>query len=327
MKNVKRIGFAVLLLATATVLPLNAQKIKPPTIGGLVNGRYSWTNQDGNDHGFDLRRVRLSATGELTPKFDYKVQAEYETNVKVIDAYVRWKIDKRFNLQIGEFKVPFSQESLYGPTSWLTIENPTAVSKLNGYQDLTGIKANGRDVGAQIYGDLFPSKDKSFSYVSYKLGVFNGNGINTKDENNKKDIAGLLYIRPIKQLTLTAGRYQGNYGEKGEEKVKIRTSAGAEWKDSKLTVRSEYIGGKTGTKKSEGVYAVAGYFVSKYVQPILSYDYFKEDKDADEAQSNYQIGVNVLPIKHLIIQAAYTYKDFKVAKNASQVEVQGIVYF
>lgn len=327
MKKGKRICFAVSLLATAVILPAHAQKLKLPTIGGLLNFRYSWSNEDGNDHGFDVRRVRLSATGDLTPYLDYKVQAEYETSVKIIDAYIRWKIAKQFNIQIGEFKVPFSQETLYGPTSWLTIENPTVVSKLNGYQDVSGLKANGRDVGAQIYGDLFPAKGKDFSYVSYKLGVFNGNGINTKDENNKKDIAGLLYIRPVKQLTVTAGRYQGNYGEKGDEKVKIRTSAGAEWKDSKLTVRSEYISGKTGQIKSEGVYAVAGYFVSKYVQPVISYDYFKQDKDADEAQSNYQIGVNVLPIKHLRVQAAYTYKDYKVAKNASQFEIQGLISF
>lgn len=314
------------LLVVAAHLPVQAQKISLPKISGFVNARYSYSSDDNVAHGFDIRRVRLAASGEVTSKLDYKVQAEYESSVKIIDAYVRWKIAKPFNIQIGEFKVPYSQETLYGPTSWLTIENPTVVSKLNGYQDLSGLNVNGRDIGVQLYGDLLPSKN-GFSYVSYKVGVFNGNGINTKDNNNKKDFAGLLYIRPIKQLTLTGGHYQGHYGKLHEEHVRIRTSAGAEWKDGTLTVRSEYIHGNTAGQKSDGVYALAGVQVSKYVQPVISYDYFKPDKDGREEQHNYQIGVNVTPIKRVRIQAAYTYQKHLVGKDVNLAEVQGFLEF
>lgn len=327
MRKNYRIGFTAFLLAAAAILPAQAQKLSLPKISGLVNGRYSWSNEDGNDHGFDVRRVRLAATGDITPKLDYKIQAEYETNVKIIDAYVRWKIAKPFAVQIGEFKVPYSLETSYGPTTWQTIENPTPVAKLNGYQDISGLKANGRDVGILFYGDIFPSSDGSFSYLSYKAGVFNGNGINTKDNNNKKDVAAQLLVRPIKHLTLSGAHYQGNYGARHEEKVRVRQSAGFEWKDSQFTLRSEYLHGRTGNEKSNGAYATAAYKIGKYVEPVLSYDYFKQDTKGDEYQNDYQVGINVSPIKHLRIQAAYTFQDYKVAKNVHLVEVQGIIDF
>jgi hypothetical protein len=201
------------------------------------------------------------------------------------------------------------------------------VSRLNSYNDISGIKANGRDIGAMLYGDLFPSADRSFYYLSYQVGVFNGNGINTKDDNNRKDFAGLLKIHPLKELTLSAGHYQGSYGKLHEEHVRIRTSAGAEWKDKHLTLRSEYLHGNTAGIKSNGVYALAAWSVNRYIQPLLSYDYFEEDQSKDEHQNNFQVGVNITPVKRLRIQAAYTYQDYHVAKDIHLVELQSFIEF
>ena len=320
------------VLAVAAVLPTAAQELKAPKISGLVNARYAWSDKEGETHGFDIRRVRLAADGVLSDKLDYKFQAEYETSVKVIDAFLRWKIAPEVNVQIGEYKVQYSQETLYGPATWLTIENPAAVAKLNGYSDLSGLKANGRDVGVTLYGDLFNK------VISYRVGVFNGNGINTKDDNDKKDFAGLLWFRPLKELAFSVGHYQGAYGAKGDEHVRIRTSAGVEYKDERLTLRGEYLNGYTAGQKSDGAYATAAYWVSKAVQPVVSVDYFKADRDGDERlrvgeqssgmkQWNYQVGVNVIPIKKLRIQAAYTYTNNKVAHDVSQFETQFILQF
>ena len=309
------------VMAVAAVLPAPAQELKAPKISGLVNARYSWSDKEGETHGFDIRRVRLAADGVLSDKLDYKFQAEYETSVKVIDAFLRWKIAPEINVQIGEYKVQYSQETLYGPATWLTIENPAAVARLNGYNDISSLKANGRDVGVTLYGDLL---DKM---VSYRVGVFNGNGINTKDDNDRKDFAGLIWIRPINELAFSVGHYQGVFGAKGSEHVRIRSSAGVEYKDDLLTVRAEYLNGNTAGQKSDGAYATAAYWVSKTVQPVVSVDYFKADRDQAERQWNYQVGLNVVPVKKLRIQAAYTFIDNKVAKDANQLEAQFILQF
>ena len=313
------IGTFALLLAF--VVSADAQELTLPKISGLVNGRYSYNDKSEETHGFDIRRVRLAAEGELNKQLDYKFQAEYETSVKVIDAFFRWKINPAFNVQVGEYKVQFSQETLYGPANWLTIENPAAVAKLNGYNDLSGIKSNGRDVGVTFYGDLFGK------VLSYRLGLFNGNGINTKDDNNKKDFAGLLWFRPIEHLALSAGHYQGAYGARGEEHVSIRHSAGAEWKDKRLTLRSEYLYGNTAGQKSDGFYALGGYWLTDKVQPVVSVDYFKANRDADERQWNYQVGVNIVPVKKFRIQAAYTFTDNKIADDVNLLETQFVLQF
>ena len=307
------------MLSVVTVLPAVCQELKAPKISGLANVRYSWSDKEGETHGFDIRRIRLAADGVLGKKLDYKFQAEYETSVKVIDAFLRWKIRPELNVQIGEYKVQYSQETLYGPATWLTIENPVAVAKLNGYNDLSGLKANGRDIGITLYGDLLNK------VLSYRIGVFNGNGINIKDDNNKKDVAGLLWVRPAEGLALSVGQYLGYYGPKGEEKTRNRTSAGVEWKDKRLTVRSEYLYGKTDAQKSDGFYVTVAYFVIPQLQPIVSIDYFKADRDADERQWNYQVGLNWTPIKKLRIQAAYTYVNNKVTSDNNQLEAQFIL--
>ena len=67
--------------------------------------------------------------------------------------------------------------------------------------------------------------------------------------------------------------------------------------------------------------------MSDIVQPVVSVDYFKADRDADERQWNYQLGVNVNPIKRLRIQAAYTYTNNKVATDISQFETQFVLQF
>ena len=156
MKRLKVFRITLMsILLLVSVLPTASQELKAPKISGLINARYAWSDKEDATHGFDIRRIRLAADGVLSDKVDYKFQAEYETSVKVIDAYLRWKIAPEVNVQIGEYKVQYSQETLYGPATWVTIENPTAVSRLNGYNDLSGLKANGRDVGITLYGDLF----------------------------------------------------------------------------------------------------------------------------------------------------------------------------
>lgn len=192
---------------------------------------------------------------------------------------------------------------------------------MNGYSDLSGINANGRDIGISIYGDLFKK------VISYRLGVFNGNGINVKDNNNKKDFAGLIWVRPIPQLALTVGHYQGSFGALGDEHVRIRTSAGVEWKSKRLTARGEYLNGNTAGQKSDGFYGTVAYWVTSFLQPVVSVDYFKADRDAEEKQWNYQVGVNVQALKKLRIQAAFTYINNKVAKDVSQFETQFILQF
>jgi len=280
-----------------------------PRITGMLNVRYQYDESDKDHQGFDLRRVRLGLKGNLHKKLDYVFQAEYAGNVRIIDSYLRWKIRPEFNIQAGEFKVHYSMETFGGPADWLTTEIATAVNKLNGYSDLSGLAShkNGRDIGLMIYGAAVHKED--FDVLRYRLGVFNGNGINVKDDNRKKDVAAMLWVNPLRQLTFTGSYYCGSYGPHGADHVRNRASAGVEWKDSKLMVRSEYLWGHTSNTRQNGVYGQIGYRVHQFVQPVVQYDYMKFDNDQNGVkapyQHNLQIGLNVEPIDHFRIQAGY----------------------
>ena len=58
-----------------------------PKISGYVMGRYTY---NGDESTFRLRRVRVSLAGDITPKLDYKFQAEL-SSFKLLDAYVDYK--------------------------------------------------------------------------------------------------------------------------------------------------------------------------------------------------------------------------------------------
>ena len=60
---------------------------------------------------------------------------------------------------------------------------------------LGGKRGGGRDIGLMLYGTLFESADGSFPVLSYNLGVFNGNGINTKDDKPGHLLQTMLTVK------------------------------------------------------------------------------------------------------------------------------------
>ncbi len=297
-----------------------------PKVSGFINLRYRYDWED-DTNGFDIRRARLDFKGGLSDKLDYRLQVEFANSVKIIDAYFRYKIAGNLNVQAGEFKIPLSLESFqYGPTSLEVIDNSLVVSRLCNYSDVSGIKANGRDVGVSLNGSLF--RRKGYSLLDYSFGLFNGNGINVNDNNKSKDFSGMLIFNPVKQLSVAGYYYNGSYGDEGGGHSRERVGGGLKWTDSRLLVRSEYIYGRTGGTESEGVYAVAAYKVIPGLQLLLKYDYFQEDKSAgDSRERDYTLGLNYFPLKNVRLQANYVYKSVSSSGNHSYAALQTFVQF
>jgi len=78
----------------------------------------------------------------------------------------------------------------------------------------------GREIGLIVRGDLFPRVDYGYNYrqalLSYVVGIVNGNGINTPDDNDKKDLIGRLaltipaeYNSWLRQVTIGGTVYYG----------------------------------------------------------------------------------------------------------------------
>ncbi len=349
--NVKKLLTSLSTVALLASEVANAQnETKPkkdytpstPKVSGLINARYAYNSDAAKVNSFDLRRVRLAVGGNFGKTIDYKLQAEYETSVKIIDVFVRFKPVEAFNVQVGEFKVEYSQESQDGPATWITIENPAVINKLTGYNDVSGLSSNSRDVGIRIYGNV--GKREDYHVFGYKLGVYNGNGINLKDNDEYKNVAGFITLNPNKRLTLSAGEYIGHYTPEAVNADSIkagwdvndnaikrnRTSAGVTYKSDKLLIRSEYLYGQTGETEQQGAFATAAYTFAHGIQPLLSYGFYQKDLSAKaDYQNDFTIGVNWQPIKYLRGQLNYTLTKYaKSSKpNGNLLEAQLIATF
>ena len=79
-----------------------------------------------------------------------------------------------------------------------------------GFNDVCGLSATGRDMGAMLYGGFF--NRKGYSVLGYNFGVFNGEGLNVKDKNKSKDLVARLTLRPVRGLQIAGSYYWGEYG-------------------------------------------------------------------------------------------------------------------
>ena len=336
----KSLLLIVMMFALASLSTINAQEKKSLigdylSISGWMNIQYDYERQLQNDgvtldeiNTFNVRRARLDFKGNISKNLEFRVQADVAGSPKLVDGFVKIKLQKYFNIQVGQFKIPFTFENPQSPLTLEGVEYAQVISKLSGYSDMSGVKtySGGRDVGVMIYGNFFSFEHdgKEIPILTYKLGVFNGNGMNNKDANTLKDIAASIEVCPkVKGLMLAASYYGGNYYLNDNEKNanRDRLTFGGKYENGRLTVRSEYIVGKTEmsgndgiyTLNSDGFYVAGGYWFnmkSQKIRPVARYDFLRQDIENPKKNSTYyMVGLDWWPYNNLRLLVNYTLKD------------------
>ena len=314
---------------------MNLSAQEGPKISGFVQGLWQGNlNKDGDltSNTFQARRVRMSVDGTLIKGLTYKIQGDFVRKPMLVDFYVKYKVCDEFAIQAGQFKTPFTMESPINPVNLEIFDYGESVQKLGGYSDVCGVGSLGRDLGIMATGKLFKVEDKDFSLVEYSLGVFNGNGANEKDNNNRKDFVGKLEIHPmLKTVTLSGSYYYGLYDIVGDPTpaknihngTRVRWAAGAQYSDGDLMVRGEFINGTTGHYDvdengdlvlndwlSKGYYGVLGYnfkMGNQKLMPVLRYEHFTKDEAvANGGTAYYTVGINYWPVKSLNFKLDYS---------------------
>ena len=338
---------------------LNGKVDRMPKISGFVQGMYQANlDEDFNlsSNTFRMRRVRLSVDGTLFKGLTYKIQGDFTRSPMLVDAYVKYKACNAFAIQVGQFKTPFSIESPINPVNLEIFDYGESVQKLVGYSDVCGVGALGRDLGIMATGDLFPIKGEEgtdYHLVNYSLGVFNGNGANALDNNNRKDLVGRLEVHPgLKNLTLSGSFYYGKYTKDDNKNCdRKRWAAGVQYNDGNLVIRSEYLNGTTGYfnyivddnnnpieqyQFSNGYYAVAGYNIalgkdkSQKLMPVLRYEHFEPgDKMPDVFGSTnyYTAGINYWPIKSLNFKLDYSLIQQTIGEKTNSHRVVALLSY
>lgn len=281
---------------------------------------------------FTMMRVILMANAELTRKLSFFLMidaASTQASKHLHEYYAQYAFMPEFKVRVGQFKTPYTLENIISPTLLGTVN-------LNeGTRYMAGIAGDplygnyvGRDLGAMVTGDAIKARDGHY-YLNYSLGVFNGAGMNLRDNNKHKDVAAMINILPTKNITLSGsfiigkGNAQANdmFGTiaEGTDYTRNRWSVGAEVNYKPMKLRTEFMQGRNGDINNRAFYAELWCRVFRNFDVVLDYDYLnkntsmsKEARDAFPAwtrTNNYMVGLQYWVYKACRISTQYIFSD------------------
>jgi phosphate-selective porin len=196
--------------------------------------------------GFLLRRARLDLSGEFFTHWQWQVAGDFgpvttdntgartatrdctidatsgaqtcsdrTNNVEAAgvrpiptDVYINFKASPELNVQVGQFLVPFTFENRVSDNSTPFLERSLPVRGI-------GIPTS-RDIGAMVWGEL-PNK-----VLYYSAGIYNGDGPNRPNQDNRFDVVGRVVLRPFAAGKSAAKGFQvGLSGRRGTREQRL----------------------------------------------------------------------------------------------------------
>lgn len=304
----------------------DAQKSYPLSLGkalnltGLFQERYQSFQGNSGIDGFDTRRARLDFKGAITNKWDYELYVEFAGTPALVDGYTTYKFADFLKVSAGQFKIPFSIESLTSDSQLELIDRSQVEEALTSRaKDVLG-NNNGRDIGAQISGSFAKLND---SYLfDYTFSVLNGNGVNKADNNQDKDVSGRFTVHPVSNLSVSYDFYHGRdiYGASTATQLRNRQGFDARYVDGPLSLTAEYDKGVDGAIHRDGWYGQAAYFlIPKKLQLAAKYDTYDSNTVVYTDRSTWYIGgINYFFNPWTKLYLDYTYKREEIATAQSR---------
>ena len=285
---------------------------------------------------FNLRLARFILDGKIGD-FDWRAQIQGtnatgpgQPTVQLVDLYAEWRKYPEFKIRAGQFKRAFTYENPTHPITQGWRSYADVINKLSAFGDRTGEKSSGgRDIGIQFSGDLFPNANGRRVF-HYQLGIYNGEGVNQKDMDNRKDIIGGAWIMPIKGLRIGAFGWTGSRGGMLDPNTgktisikKNRYALSAEYDLNDYTFRAEYIHSQGWGAKSPGnnVREICyengdkadGWYVFGIVPLIKGklhakarYQTYRNQKEWGSSVNQIEAGLNYFFTKNLELHAEYS---------------------
>lgn len=225
----KTIIMALMAAASVSASAQQKQTIEIPSwlsnvkLSGYGMTQYQYNGQkDAESNSFNIRMARISLEGRIAGDFYWKTQIQFNGNTstlgsspRMVDLFAEWQKYEYFKVKIGQFKNPFTFENPMHPIDQGFMGYSQNVSKLAGFSDRAGEHAsNGRDIGLQFQGDFLKNANGR-NLLHYQIGVFNGQGTNTKDVDQQKNVIGGIWVMPVSGMRIGAFGWTGSYARKG----------------------------------------------------------------------------------------------------------------
>ena len=303
------VAAALILLGPIRVLAQAGPEAQAVTAAQALKlsgyGQFLYTAQNAGLDGFSIRRMRFALTGDLLKNIRYKFEVDAVRSPVFLEGLVEFDFHEAASMKIGQFKVPFSQESVASDADIDTINRSEPVLKMAPGQD---IGSTGRDIGVVVFGKT--------SILEYAVGLFNGAGINKADTDEHKDWAGRIVVHPASFLSFGASAYDGMYSASTDVPSAKRDRAGLEMAvlTGPLSLKGEYIRASDGSILKEGWYLQGGYYViTKKLQGVIKVDSFNQDTSA----SSNRVGQWTIGLNWFLTDKSKFMVDLEVYKDAS----------
>lgn len=231
---------------------------EPFQIGGYIQGRF--TNREGTPDRLEIRRARLVVFGDPLPDFSYNVQADVAHAPYLLDASLTWKFSGAFRLTSGQFKIPFSTESLASDNFDVPVERARAVNSLAPGRD-EGVQ--GRDTGVQASGRV--------GRFEYGAALLLGQLIVDSPAVHYRAAAGRLLVHPLRGVT-AGGDWYGSYSVTSGP-PKRRSDAEGSYERGPVRLAAEQIFARDGSLQRRGGYAVASWRLNPNWEPLARADW------------------------------------------------------
>ena len=250
----KGIILALMALTTVSASAQKKQTIELPSwlsnvkLSGYGMIQYQYSGQkNAESNSFNIRMGRIALEGRIADDFYWKTQIQFNGNTsnlgsspRMVDLFAEWQKYEYFKVKVGQFKNPFTFENPMHPIDQGFMGYSQNVSKLAGFSDRAGEHAsNGRDIGLQLQGD-FLKNASGRNLLHYQIGVFNGQGINTKDVDNQKNVIGGVWVMPVSGMRIGAFGWTGSYARKGEWTEIVRVPFGTNFDQVRIITRPDY---------------------------------------------------------------------------------------
>jgi phosphate-selective porin OprO/OprP len=144
---------------------------------------YQQPNQNPVSSGIYNPRTRIYFEGRFTKPFTYEFSFQnFFDTVQLLDAYLNFSYDPRFQLRIGRYKTPFTYE-FYRIHVWDLLA-PERSLFANNYE-------GNRRFGLMGWGDLFDER------LEYAVGTFGTQRNSFQTFDNRQDVMAFLNFKPF----------------------------------------------------------------------------------------------------------------------------------
>ena len=293
-----------------------------------------------NEMDFYFNRVRLGVVGNIPYDFSYYAMTELSPTLGgpyILDAFITYnRFGPYAKISFGQFRVPFGLEVATPCHKLYTINRSEVANNL---------AAPFRDFGLMISGGtgdfkLFGSKTENL--FGYTFALLNGTGLNTPDNNRKKDIMGRVTFKPFEFITLGASYRNGYHPplvDDADDDQRERFGFDVELNYKGFKIQGEYIDGSDigsysigggcgeplqilqGSVDRRGFFAQAMYMTKWNIQPIVKFEKYDPNLDEVEGLNDIQnivtYGFNYYFNEWTRLQVNYLYK----AEENARVEI------